>query len=200
LPQILAHARLAILHADISRADLALQLAGDLVLAAREIGADLDERNYFESLAARLEDQLRLELSPSTMMCRHYQAIQIHWSCEDIDEASRSPFLERMLGRWATAMIVASCAEFRMALCLSLATVQRHWFELGEFVEQSLSPVALVDMAFPDDPTLVAWGAADVARNGTVNGELSRNWLCAALGRYVPPQDVNLRTALPDRT
>src|SRR5438132_767925 len=114
LPKISAHAKLAILHADMTNAELALQFAGDMVLAAREAGADLDERNHFESLGSRLEDQLRLELSPSTIMCRHREAIESFLSCEDIDETSRSPYCERMLGHRTTGMIGAYCAEFRM--------------------------------------------------------------------------------------
>jgi len=197
LPQVLALSRLAVLHSDMRMAGTAIRLTGDMTIAARRIGNSNEERNYFEHLALAFSHQLEHELSATSIALRQNLAIEAFLDRED--ESTGSPDSERVLGHSATAMIVAVCEEFRMSLSASMQSLHRQWFEFAQFIEELLYPKAIVKLVFPDDLSQAVWATGNAASDGPINGECSDSWISGALGIFIPPHDVDLRSSPASR-
>jgi len=197
LPQISALGKLAILHADTEMADAAIRLAGDMTVAARRIGVSNEERNHFEYIAVALCQQLEEELSGSTIALQQSMAIEAFLDRED--ESAGSPDSERILGHSATAMIVAISEEFQTGLGASLHSPLRQWFESAQFIEQLLYPKEIVELAFPDNLLLAVWAPEITSADESINSNCSKSWIGGALGRFIPPQHVNLRSSPASR-
>jgi hypothetical protein len=170
----------------------AIRLAGDMTVAARRIGGSNEERNRFEHLALAFSDELEHELSANSIALQQHLAIEAFLDRED--ESTGSPDCERLLGNSATAMIAGLCDEFQMTLCALLHPTLRRWFEFAQFIEQVLYPQEIVELVFPDDLTLAVWARHAAVTDESTNGEISESWLARALGQFIPPQRVDLRT------
>jgi hypothetical protein len=184
--QIIANAKLAVLHGDRAYAVNAIRLCGDLTAVVRRLGGLSEERDRLEALAGHFLLDLRDELAPSNLDFRRGFAIETVAFDEELD-ALGSPYDERRIGNWAIATVNAICAEFGSALRTRLPRDSQSWLDFTLHVQDALDPQGILPFVFPVDQSLVQW----CSNNKTTDNGVE-HWLSAGMSHYIPPQPIEL--------